>query len=279
MQTFGFVGASGTGKSYRSLYVAQKHNIKHIIDDGLLIDAKRVIAGRSAKREQTKVASIRRALFTDQTHCDDVKRAIKEEAPDKLLILGTSEKMINHIAEVLEVGPVSEMIHIEDIASEEEMMLAQKIRREQGKHVIPVPTFEIQKDFSGYFIDSLKIFLKHGKNQRETFKTEKTVVRPTFSYMGQYHISNHVIISLAKYESEKIDHVINHIKTTVQPHADGVVLDVELNVDLKQHMEITAKNVQKAVKESIEGYTSLNVIKVNVIIKTVEVNDGSKNKK
>ena len=59
MQTFGFVGASGTGKSYRSLYVAQKHNIKYIIDDGLLIDAKRVIAGRSAKREQTKVASIK----------------------------------------------------------------------------------------------------------------------------------------------------------------------------------------------------------------------------
>ena len=279
MQTFGFVGASGTGKSYRSLYVAQKYNIKYIIDDGLLIDAKRVIAGRSAKREQTKVASIRRALFTDQAHCDDVKKAIIEHAPDKLLILGTSEKMINHIAKVLEVGPISEMIYIEDIASKEEIMLAQKIRREQGKHVIPVPTFEIQKDFSGYFIDTLKIFLKYGKSQQDTFKTEKTVVRPTFSYMGQYHISNHVFTTLAKFESERVSHVINHIKTTVQPHLDGVVLNVELNVDLKQRIEITAKNVQKAVKESIEGYTSVNVIKVNVIIRTVEVNYGSKNKK
>ena len=279
MQTFGFVGASGTGKSYRSLYVAQKYNIKYIIDDGLLIDSKHVIAGRSAKREQTKVASIRRALFTEQSHCEEVKKAIEEESPDKLLILGTSEKMINHIADVLEVGPISDMIYIEEIATEEEITLAQKIRREQGKHVIPVPTFEIEKDFSGYFIDTLKIFLKYGKSQQDTFKTEKTVVRPTFSYMGQYHISNHVFTSLAKFESEKIAHVVNHIKTTVFSHEDGVVLNVELNVDLKQRMEITAKNVQKAVKESIEGYTSVNVIKVNVIIKTVEVNNGSKNKK
>lgn len=279
MQTIGFVGSSGTGKSYRSLYVAQKNQIKYIIDDGLLLDSKRVIAGTSAKKEATKVASIRRALFTDPKHTEEVKKAIKEHNVDKLLILGTSEKMISHIAEVLELPPISQMIRIEDIASAEEIALAQRVRREQGKHVIPVPTFEIKKDFSGYFIDKVKIFLKYGKNQQDTFHTEKTVVRPTFSYLGEYHISNQVILSLSKVETQKVPHVIQYIKTTVTSRPEGVSLAVEVAVDLGRHMEETAREVQRAVKKSIEHYTSINVLKIDVIIKSVEVCDGSKNKK
>ena len=126
-------------------------------------------------------------------------------------------------------------------------------------------------DFSGYFIDTLKIFLKYGKSQQDTFHGEKTVVRPTFSYMGEYHISNHVIASLAKVESQKVKHVVHYHKTTIQSKPEGVKLTVEISADLKQHLSKTALAVQKAIKESIEYYTSINVLKIDVIIKSVEV--------
>ena len=37
MEVFGFIGASGTGKSHHALVVAYDHDIQAIIDDGLLI--------------------------------------------------------------------------------------------------------------------------------------------------------------------------------------------------------------------------------------------------
>ncbi|MCR5340631.1 MAG: hypothetical protein K6E60_04715, partial [Saccharofermentans sp.] len=43
-----FVGPSGTGKSTRAIKVARDNNIHYIIDDGLLINGSRIVAGTSA---------------------------------------------------------------------------------------------------------------------------------------------------------------------------------------------------------------------------------------
>ena len=274
MEVIGFVGASGTGKSYRALYVAKQNHIHYIIDDGLLLNSKRVLAGQSAKREKTKIASVRRALFMDNEHARRVKEAVDAYAPERILILGTSERMIRQIAKTLSLPEVSRMIHIEEIASAEEIAYAKRIRREQGKHVIPVPTFEVKKDFSGYFIDTLKIFLNYGKAKQEPFHAEKTVVRPTYSYMGEFHISNHVLMALAKEESLKVKHVMQYYKTILHMHAMGAVLTVEIGADLGRNLEETGKEVQKAVKESIEYYTSINVLELNIVIRSVEVYHG-----
>src|SRR5690554_1237243 len=45
VKVYALVGRSGTGKSFRSKLVAEKHNIDLIIDDGLLIRDERIIAG------------------------------------------------------------------------------------------------------------------------------------------------------------------------------------------------------------------------------------------
>ena len=48
MRIVGFVGASGTGKSHRAQEAAKLCGADAIIDDGLLISDRRVIAGVSA---------------------------------------------------------------------------------------------------------------------------------------------------------------------------------------------------------------------------------------
>ncbi len=65
--------------------------------------------------------------------------------------------MIERICSRLELPKVSEMIHIEDVASQDAITTALRQRQEQGKHVIPVPTFEIKPQFSGYFMAPLRI--------------------------------------------------------------------------------------------------------------------------
>ena len=63
MKTYAFVGPSGTGKSYRAQMVASEKGVNFIIDDGLLIKDNQVVAGESAKKALTKVATVKHALF------------------------------------------------------------------------------------------------------------------------------------------------------------------------------------------------------------------------
>ena len=59
-----FVGPSGTGKSHRAQMVAKSRGIEYIIDDAILIHQNRLVAGTSAKRANTKIEAVKRALFS-----------------------------------------------------------------------------------------------------------------------------------------------------------------------------------------------------------------------
>ena len=154
MKVYAFVGPSGTGKSYRAQMVAGEKNVSFIIDDGLLIKDNEVIAGESAKKAQTKVATVKHALFYEEEERAPIIKALKKYKPDSILILGTSDGMVQKIAANLGLPEISETIYIKDVATEEEMKTARRIRVTEGKHVIPVPTFEIKKDFSRILIRS-----------------------------------------------------------------------------------------------------------------------------
>ena len=104
MKVIAFVGPSGSGKSYRATWVAQKAGIDYLIDDGLLIRGNELLAGCSAKKESTKIGSIRRALFRDVRHAEEVRRAIRRWQPEKIMLLGTSDGMVEEIAKTLHLS-------------------------------------------------------------------------------------------------------------------------------------------------------------------------------
>lgn len=53
--------------------------------------------------------------------------------------------MVAKIAENLGLPQISKTTYINEVATEEEMKTARHIRETEGKHVIPVPTFELKK--------------------------------------------------------------------------------------------------------------------------------------
>ncbi len=271
MRVYALVGKSGTGKSHHSMQVAKENNIDYIIDDGLLMSDDRIIAGRSAKSEQTMLASVKRAVFSDEKHAAEVREAIKKYNVQSLLIIGTSEKMVQKIAVALAVSPIDKIISIEDVSTPEQMELARKIRTEQGMHIIPVPTFEVKKQFSGYFVDSVNL-LMHSKKGKD-YLAEKTVIRPTYSYRGKYKISDRAIAEIASFEAKKTGALHGEPKIRIITHKNGAI-SVDAEVVLGLCMVFSAgKEIAKNIKDGIEDMTSLNVRKVNVNVNALERSD------
>ncbi len=272
MKTYAFVGPSGTGKSYRAQMVANERGINYIIDDGLLICGNEVLAGISAKKAPTKIETVRNALFQNEERKKEILKVIKKYKPDSILILGTSDEMVRRIAENLEFEPISETIYITDVASEEEMQMARNIRVTQGKHVIPVPTFAIKKDFSGYLLDPLQIFKSKGKGQMP-YVSEKSIIRPTFSYMGNFTISDSVFRQIIDCVVDKIKevHKISRciIKKNNEQDDGGVYIYIEVVINFGFNVnEAMGKLKHKIIKE-IENLTAMNVKNIEIVVKGV----------
>ncbi len=269
MKVIAFVGTSGTGKSYRALMVAQANGADGIIDDGLLISNGKVVAGSSAKREVTRVASVKHALFMPPEYAEEMKSALKKSKIKKLMILGTSENMAIKIARRLETGPIEKFIHIEDIATPEEMAMANRMRMQDGKHVIPVPTFEIQKEFSGFFLHPLRRFQKNLDVEEEGALADKSIVRPTFSYMGDFTISDEVLNQLAVYTAMKIDGIVKINNINVRKTGHGVHMDITATLKYGCKIQEVCSAAQKAIRKEIEYLTSVNMRRVHFLVKVL----------
>lgn len=275
MEIFALVGKSGTGKSYKAQYVAGIYGIDYIIDDGLLINGTKVVAGYSAKREKTRLAATRRAIFKDENHRAQVLEKLQSNNVEKLLIIGTSEGMIKSILKALKQDGYYNIIRIEDISTEEEIEEAARSRKVKGKHVIPVPTFAVKRDFSGYFIDPLKYIRKIGDKSVNGFlnaEYEKTVVRPTFSYLGSYDIKDSVLKSIIKISAVKSDNVNKVSSIDIYTLKEGVVITISVILSIVGSLKISAENMRNNIIRDFEYISGINVIQLNVRIKGIEVN-------
>lgn len=277
IKVYAFVGPSGTGKSYRAQMVASEKDINFIIDDGLLIKDNQIIAGESAKKAPTKIETVKHALFLSEQEKQNIEKALKKYKPSKILILGTSDGMVQKIAANLGLPEVSETIYITDVATEEEMTTARHIRVTEGKHVIPVPTFELKKDFSGYLLDPLQIFKSKGAGQKP-YISEKTIIRPTFSYLGNFTISDTVFRQIIEYLAEKMPAIYRVVRTRVSSSEAGPTIYMEVIVTYGYNIQEVLKEFkQKAIRE-IENLTAMNVVSLEVVAKSVYIPEKKEEK-
>ena len=272
MKVYTLTGKSGTGKSYQALNFCKEKNIESIIDDGLFIYHNRVEAGISAKRQETMVGAIKTALFTLDEHAWSVAEKIKELNPETLLIIGTSDRMTDRIVARLGLPDVSERVYIEDITTEAERETATRQRQDFGKHVIPAPTLQLKRTFAGYFMDPLSII--KGINlpfvKGDDHEPEKTVVRPTFSYLGQFIISENVIGDIARCLAKSMDGVGRVMRLTENAHPDNMEVNVGITVIYGYPIWETAMDYQSKLAEVIENMTAFNVERIDVEVKGME---------
>lgn len=219
--------------------------------------------------------AVRRAIFVLPGHASDVRRAIAESQPRRILILGTSENMVQKIAKALKIGSVSKIIRIEDIASKKDMELAQYHRLRRGEHIIPVPTIELKPHFSGYLIDPIKSLFKTSSSKRRRLG-ERSIVRPVFSYYGKLVIDDSVIKSIVHIVAEKLEEVYRvgttHVKHLVNGDDDlGIMVTIEVVFSYGHAIAETMAALRKDLQVEIERMTGMVVHEIDILVKSLHV--------
>ena len=276
---YALVGESGTGKSYHSKLLAEEYGIDAIIDDGLLIQDEKIIAGHSAKREKTYMGAVRVALFDDKDHRDSVAKVLRKNHIKRLLLIGTSEKMVSKIAIRLQLPQPQKIIHIEEIATPEEIEKAQKSRHVEGKHVIPVPSVEVRKKYPQIFSDSMRDFF----NKHNFFKikgkgklVEKSIVQPEFSKKGRIEISEAALIQMTMHCVNECDSEIKVKKINIKKDSRGYRLVVILDVPFGTQLTGKVHRLQQHIIDKIEFCTGILIEEVSIVIDKITMTKEDK---
>ena len=239
---------------------------------GLFIKDNQVVCGTSAKKASTKIESVKHALFSKPEQKIEMKKVIKEYKPESILILGTSDNMVEKIAQNLNFPEIISKIYIDEVATEEEMETAKKIRMGEGKHVIPVPTFEIKKEFSGYILDPLQIFKSKGVGEKP-YIAEKSIIRPTFSYLGNFTISDTVFRQIVEYLGIKSTDIHRIIRTRIENYTQGVYIYIEVVVVYGENLFDVLNKFKSKIKKEIEKLTMMNVYRVDITAKGIHMEE------
>lgn len=265
-----FIGKSGTGKSYRAKPLAKKEKADLIIDDGLLIEGDKILAGHSAKKEATFFAAIKVCLFDDNRHRDEVLKALQEKKHKRVLILGTSEKMINKILLRLSLPQPYKVIRIEEVSTQQEIADALRQRNMEGKHVIPLPSWEVKKNYPKIFYDKVRLFFKMPKApviaNKGAVLFEKSVVRPEFFRREIMRVPHDVLSqNIKKYVLEADPNII--IKSIrISFEAKGYNIALLLDYPFYENIALSIKNLQKVITEKIENCDNTSVASINIVI-------------
>ena len=204
------------------------------------------------------MAAVKVALFDDKKHRDGAAKALQSHSFKKILILGTSEKMVNKIAARLQ------------IPQPQEIETAMRSRRVEGKHVIPVPSLEVQRNYPKIFYDKIRLFFKKkktpfvGTEQSKLF--EKSVVRPEFSKVGTVEISKSALTQMVFNCIEEYDKEVVIKKLNIKKEEGGYRLDLTIDIPFGTQLTGKINQLQKYIIEQIERYTGILIIQINVII-------------
>ena len=153
---------------------------------------------------------------------------------------------------------------------------ARRIRVTEGKHVIPVPTFEIKKDFSGYLLDPLQIFKSKGKGEKP-YISEKSIIRPTFSYMGNFTISDTVFRQILEHLANKTKGIHRIQKVRVSNFGEGASLYMEITATYGTNVMKEIKVFKEKATKEIENLTSMNIVDLEIVVKNIYVPQNEEN--
>jgi len=269
IQTTAFVGAAGTGKSQRAQMVGDYVGADYIIDDGLVIRRTEIVCGKSAKAERNQISAIRRALFEFDDHLASVKNFFANAAPCSVMIIATSEDMAQKITAKLGFPPPHRIVHIDEVATAEEISRARRERKRKRQHVIPVSHVLVRKNFAGKMVGRLRVLWR----SKSPYDGEKTIVRPPFSFYGNVHIELEAIEQMASYIASKIPQVAKNPVCKVNS-TDNDVLNIEIEMKVKsgpKSIPEIAERVRQRTARTVGYFCGLTVRDVSVNVTGIEL--------
>jgi len=264
---YALVGKSGTGKSTSVLQYCHEHNIPAIIDDGIFIINGSKMAGTSAKYEKNYIKAVKRATFFYEDHCKEVMDAIRMTCVAKILIVGTSVKMVDLIAKKLMLGKIHKYVDVSEIRSSKEINLARHMRNTQGKHVIPIPYTQVERNKLKKIIQKgLFLFSKQAK-----YIGEVTIIQPHFT-KGTITIQENVYRELITYICKRMKYVKNaKILESDFNTFQGITVEIELNWTLEQNIVEPLEEIQQKINEALLAYFEIELNTIDIKLAAVRL--------
>lgn len=262
MEIFSLSGPSGTGKSTSALAFAHQNKIPAIIDDGILILNGQKIAGTSAKFEKNAITAVKRATFFDELHKKEVQEALKIYVINKILIIGTSDKMTRLIASRLELGDINHYYYISDLRTPSEIKMAQFVRSTEGKHIMPIPYRQVEQNFFKRLIHKgMDIFSSKKEKIGET-----TIVRPDFHH-GFIQIERKVFIDLIEHTCLQNPYIVSCDSIQVQLHGlPTVYLNVDIVYPVSYNLPKVIEQLQTEIQQSFMSHFNIEFNSINIQI-------------
>lgn len=277
VQVTALVGRSGTGKSFRAQLITARHNMDLIVDDGLLIHDQKILAGRSAKVATNAMAAVKAAVFHDPLAAQAARRQIAFVRPQRILILGTSEKMVQTIAHRIGLPTPNKYIYIEDISSIDEIRSARIARDSQGKHIIPVPPIEVRRNYAHMAIDTIKILWHRGIRKRKGIVFEKTVV--IGEKRGVVSISEAALTQMVAHCLHEQDQRLRLSRVIVSKSTESWSLEIIVEVPRGIQLGSNLHELRDLIMHSLQSYAGLVLRQVDITIGGLshEEDDGTGN--
>lgn len=127
-----------------------------------------------------------------------------------------------------------------------------------------------KKDFSGYLLDPLQIFKSKGKGQ-QPYISEKSIIRPTFSYLGKFTISDLVFRQILEYLAVQTPAIHKILKARVDNFGEGVKIYMEVSIVYGFNVVEGLNKFKEKSRKEIEKLTAMNVVELDVVAKNIYV--------
>lgn len=267
IKVYALVGPAGTGKSFRARLIADREEIDAIIDDGLLIYQGKILAGQSAKQASHYLAAVKTALFNDPSHRDQILQALRKKRFRKILLLGTSERMILRNCDTLHLPKPQKLIRIEDIATRHEIETARHERKSHGRHIIPLPVIEVKQAYPKLIGRAVQVWIqKHMHPRREHAPYEKTIVRPAYQNKGQVTISENALVQMILHCLKEKAPQVSVDKIRIHPRSSGYRIDLELTLPFDIDAADACLGLHAYMLEKIQHYAGIQIEKLSIEI-------------
>jgi uncharacterized alkaline shock family protein YloU len=175
--------------------------------------------------------------------------------------------MIYRIAKKLNLPHPARIINIEDVATPEEIEKARHSRKQDGKHIIPVPAMEVKRKHAQIFFNAVRIFFKRQFGlikKHDVF--EKTIVRPIFANKGRVSISEQALAQMVLHCVADFDSSLSVKKVIITEQAGSYGIEVLIRVPFRAQLSGPMHQLQSYIHESIESFTGFALERVNLTI-------------
>ena len=101
--------------------------------------------------------------------------------------------------------------------------------------------------------------------------TEKSIIRPTFSYLGNYTISDNVLRSLIEYATRDLEGIYKIQRIKIDNYPDGLVIYIDVTLEYGFNLVDIMQKLKVKVKKDIDRLTAMNVLDIQIMAKGLHV--------